>query len=113
MTYAIHEHQDIQVIQIHSLFNELDNQSILKDFNYRLHSGKSAFIVDLSELTYVNSIGLNLLILLMSSARKTDTYLALANASEQVIKLLKVTKLYTVFHLTPTVEEALQEIESF
>lgn len=111
MNYAIHEHQNIQVIQIQDLLNELDNHSILADIKKRFSEGKYSCIVDLSEMEYMNSVGLNFLISLVSTAQKNNTYLALANAGEQIIKLLKTTKLYPIFHLTASVEEALQEIE--
>ena len=39
-------------------------------------------------------------------------FFAVANANEQVLNLLEITKLKKMFKLTQTVEEALQELEN-
>lgn len=112
MTYAIHHHEDTQVIQVHNLLNELENLTILQEVKKRFQNNGSAFIIDLSELEFMNSVGLNFLIALLTNAKKNNTYMAIANANEQVVKLLKTTKLLPVFNMTTSVEEALQEIEN-
>lgn len=112
MTYAIHHHEDTQVIQVHNLLNELENLSILKEIKKRFQDNRSAFIIDLSELEFMNSVGLNFLIALLTDAKKNNNYMAIANANDQVVKLLKTTKLLPIFNLTTSVEEALQEIEN-
>lgn len=109
MTYAIHEYEAIQVVQVNNLLNELENKIILQEVKDRMKKGFSEFIVDLSELSFMNSVGLNFLINMMNSSREKGGYLAVANANEQVINLLEITKLKNMFKLTQTVEEALQE----
>lgn len=111
MTYAIHEHETIQVVQVNSLFNELDNQAILEEVKNRIHQGCNDLVVDLSELDFMNSVGLNFLISMMNTSKSAGSSLAVANANEQVIMLLEVTKLKKMFTLTQTVEEALNIIE--
>lgn len=108
MTYAIHEHEAIQVVQVNSLLNELDNKLILTDVRQRMASGFQEFIVDLSELSFMNSVGLNFLISMMTSSKASGATLAVANANEQVISLLEVTKLRKMFTLTQSVEEAFE-----
>ncbi len=112
MTYAIHEHSAIQVVQVNSLFNELENKIILEDVKKRMAQGFNEFIVDLSELNFMNSVGLNFLISMMNNSKASGSYLAVANANEQVINLLEITKLKKMFTLTQSVEEALQYLEN-
>jgi anti-anti-sigma factor len=52
----------------------------------------------------MNSAGLNFLLQLL---RNSGEKLTVASPSEQVLKLLEVTKLKPLFKVTPTVEEAL------
>lgn len=111
MTYAIHEHAAIQVVQVNNLFNELENNIILQEIKSRIEKGFNDFIVDLSELDFMNSVGLNFLLSLMNAAKTSGGYFAIANANEQVINLLRITKLSDMFTLTSTVEEALQKLE--
>ena len=112
MTYAIHEHQDIQVVQVHQLFNELENSQILSEIKDRINKGLNDLIVDLTELDFMNSVGLNFLISSRLATKETGGYFAIANPNEQVIKLLEITKLKQIFNLTQTVEEALQYLET-
>ncbi len=112
MNYAIHEHEAIQVVQVNDLLNELENKIILKEVKERMENGSNEFIVDLSELDFMNSVGLNFLISIMTSSKEKGGSLAVANANEQVISLLEVTKLKNMFTLTQTVEEALQNLET-
>lgn len=111
MTYAIHEHEAIQVVRVNSLLNELDNKVILQEVKTRMSKGCNEFIVDLSELDFMNSVGLNFLISMMTSSKEIGAYFAVANANEQVINLLEITKLRNMFTLTKSVEEALQHLE--
>lgn len=111
MTYAIHEHEAIQVVQVHNLLNELENKAIIQEVEQLVQKGKNAFIVDLSELNFMNSIGLNFLIKMMSTSKETNGFLAIANPNEQVLNLLEITKLKSLFNLTPSVEEAFRQLE--
>jgi len=111
MTYAIHEHEAIQVVQVNNLLNELDNKVILQEVKDRMSAGFSEFIVDLSELDFMNSVGLNFLISMMTSSKEIGAYLAVANANEQIVNLLEITKLRKMFTLTQSVEEAFQHFE--
>jgi len=111
MTYAIHEHEAIQVVQVNNLLNELENKVILKDVKQRMADGFNEFIVDLSELNFMNSVGLNFLITMMTSSKEKGGNLAVANANEQVIGLLEITKLKKMFTLTQSVEEAFLHFE--
>ena len=108
MTYAIHEHEATQVVQVYDLINELENKVILKEVRQRMSSGFSEFIVDLSELDFMNSVGLNFLISVMTSSKESGALLAVANANTQIVNLLEITKLRKMFTLTQSVEEAFQ-----
>ena len=111
MTYAIYEHEAIQVVQVNNLLNELDNKVILQEIKERIEKGSNGFVVDLSELDYMNSAGLNFLITIMTTSKASGSFLAVANANKQVINLLEITKLRNMFNLTHTVEEALVAAE--
>jgi len=108
MAYSISEHNAIQVVEVKDLLNELDNRTILTDVQSRIEKGYNQFIVDLSKLDFMNSVGLNFLISVLTKSRKSGGDLALVNANDQVMKLLEVTKLKTLFNLSPSVEDAVQ-----
>ena len=47
----------------------------------------------------------------MKKSKKSGGNLAVANASENIIKLLEVTKLKSFFQLSPSVDEAMKNLE--
>ncbi len=110
MTYTISELETIQVVEVNSLLTEIDNKALLSDIQTRIDKGYNKIIVDLSELKFMNSVGLNLLIMLMSRLQQAGGKLAIANASDQVINLLEITKLKSQFTLMSTMDEAREAI---
>lgn len=110
MTYSISEQDTIQVLEVNSLLNEYDNKEILLDVQSRIEKGLTRFVVDLSKLDFMNSVGLNFLISVMTKSRKSGGELAVANPSSQVLKLLEVTRLTPLFTIKGSLEEALSAI---
>jgi anti-sigma B factor antagonist len=104
MTHTISEHNATQIVEVHQLLNEFDNKRIFSDIQSRIEKGFDKLVVDLSKLDFMNSAGLNFLLMLL---RSSGEKLTVASPSEQVLKLLEVTKLKPHFKVTPTVEEAL------
>ncbi len=107
MTYSISTHSDVQVLSISNLLNETDNRAILSDVQSRIEQGFKKMVIDLSQLNFMNSVGLNFLILMLSKSKDSGGELAVVNPSEQVIKLLEITKLRSQFRLLPSLETAL------
>ncbi len=112
MTYNISELKSIQVLEVNNLYNEFDNKVILNDVESRIERGLNKFIVDLSKLDFMNSVGLNFMISIMTKSRNSGGDLAVANASDQVLNLLEITKLRSMFTLRPTVEDAVRVFNS-
>lgn len=81
-----------------------------KDFNDLLHKlvadGKLNIIVDLSDVKFMNSSGLGMLIGGLTTMKKSNGSLKLANVSDKIESLLIITKLITIFESYETVDEA-------
>lgn len=110
MVYTISERDAVQVLEVQNLFNELDNKEILVDVQNRIEKGFNKFIVDLSKLDFMNSVGLNFLISMMTKSQKSGGDVTLANANDQVLSLLEITKLKKLFKLQPSVEDAIASL---
>ena len=107
MTHTISEHNAIQIVEVHRLLNEIDNKLIFKDIQSHVEKGFDRLIIDLSKLDFMNSVGLNFLLMVL---RNSGEKLTVANPSEQVLKLLEITKLKTHFKLSNSVDEALKSL---
>jgi len=85
-----------------------------KDFNDLLHKlveeNKLNIIVDLSDVKFMNSSGLGMLIGGLTTMKKSNGSLKLARVGDKIESLLIITKLITIFESYDTVEEA---VDSF
>jgi len=111
MNYSILNHNQAQILEVHSLRNEIDNKKILSSVDTSIDDGNSNFVVDLGSLDYINSIGINFLISMMKKSEKSGGALRLINVSAQIEKLLHITKLSNYFHIKSDLEQALESFQ--
>lgn len=67
--------------------------------------------IEISKLRYMNSTGINTLILVLTKFRNRGGEVVLINPSEQIKKLLIITKLSAIFTITKTKEEAVRLLD--
>ena len=107
MDFTINTTDDIALLTLKgSLLADVQTREILDKVSALIQSGKVNFVVDLSELKFINSSGLGMLLTCLLKARKNRGDLILANVPEQVSNLLSITKLTKVFTTAESVEEA-------
>lgn len=70
-------------------------------------AGNTKVVVDLSGVEFMNSSGLAMLIGSLTTMKNTGGDLKIANASEKITTLIKVTKLAGMFHNYSSVEDAI------
>jgi len=84
-------------------------------FNDELHDlidqGRTEVIADVSNVKFMNSSGLGILIGGMTTMRNAGGDLRIAGADKRIESLLMVTKLVTVFDSYRTVEEAVESYQ--
>lgn len=77
----------------------------LKDF---LSQGKTQLVLDLAQVSYIDSAGLGALVAGYTSARNEGASMKLANLTKKFHEQLHITKLVTVFEVYNTVDEAVK-----
>jgi len=103
-------HQDeVQVISLFRINSDLDNRAILDEINRSLQNGCRSVVVDLSSLEYMDSTGLNLLLVLWRHVRHFGVPLRLTEPQPAVKRLLEVTRLLPIFDFVPSVDAVLVE----
>ena len=68
------------------------------------------FIIDLKDFNYMNSTGLNVMLMVLTKSRKAGGEAILCNASSNISSLLSVTKLNSVFSVYNSLAEAEEAI---
>jgi len=82
------------------------------ELNELLHKfideGKKNVIIDLSDVKFMNSSGLGMLISAFTTMKNGGGNLKLANATDKINSLLLITKLVTIFENFDSVDEAVK-----
>ena len=87
-----------------------DTNAILERVQHYIEQDVTKCVVDISEVRYINSSGIGLLITILTKVRNKEGELILINPSEQVKKLLIITKLNAIFSILTTREEAIKRL---
>jgi len=90
------------------LIGEDNGANILDKVNTAIQDNIRICIVDISQLRYINSSGIGVLITILTKFRNKGGEVYLMKPSETVQKLLVITKLNAIFHVIQTEEEVLK-----
>lgn len=110
-TYQTQQKPDVLIISLKGDLIEKDQTlDLMKEIEHHIIENKNNFILNLSELRYVNSSGLNVLINILTKSRNAGGEAIITNVPERINKLFITTKLNTVFTVTDSMEEAIEKI---
>lgn len=84
---------------------------MLTEIDSLIENKETKLILNLSELKYINSSGLNVLINILTKMRKSGGEVVISNVSRKVNDLLLMTKLNTVFTVTDNIEDAVAKLK--
>jgi len=73
-----------------------------------LAAGKKKLVLDLKNVTFIDSAGLDGLVIAHTSAKSSGASLRLCNLGSRSNELLQITKLHTVFEVSSTEAEAVR-----
>lgn len=73
--------------------------------------GKKNIVLDLSDVKFMNSSGLGMMISGLTTVKKDGGQLKLACVTEKIQSLLMITKLITIFENYDSVDEAIKTFE--
>jgi len=109
LEYRITEEQKFQVLLLKGeLIDKNQAVNLIKDIDELMELGKTKLVIDLSELRYLNSSGLNVLIQLLTKTRSNGGESVICNVGKKVHELLIITKLNTLFKIADSQEVAFQ-----
>lgn len=110
--YTIRKELNVIIVTLSGeLIDRNQATKLVEEINDLLENGELKYIFDLSDLRYINSSGLNVLIQVLTRARKHGGEAIVANVSKKVNELLIITKLNTVFTVTDSVDKAIAKLK--
>ncbi len=93
------------------LIGENNGPELVELANEVIGKGVVKCLLDISEVRYINSSGIGVLITLLTKFRNKNGELYLINPSDHVNKLLIMTKLQAIFNIAKSKEEILEKIQ--
>jgi anti-sigma B factor antagonist len=88
------------------LIGEQSGPELMEVINDRINDKVLFAAIDISDIRYINSSGIGVLITILTKFRNKGGEVILVNPSEHVKKLLVITKLNAIFTIVNTLEEA-------
>ncbi|MCS6819775.1 MAG: STAS domain-containing protein [Chitinophagales bacterium] len=95
-----------------NLLGEHANAPVMQKLKETIESGKNKILFNLSELKFINSTGLGMLLTALTKARNAGGELTLTNVPEQMNKLLIMTKLKDIFNIHPDEKSGLEFLKN-
>jgi anti-sigma B factor antagonist len=113
MNYSTEVKENILFIFLKGdLLGESNGIELVDLVNDKINESINLCAVDLSDVRYMNSTGIGVLITILTKFRNRGGEVALVNPSEQIKKLLVITKLNAIFTIVNNEEEAKSKLTS-
>ncbi len=109
--YNISEENNCQILKLSGeLIDKHQAIDLIKSIDELIDTDKNKWAIDLSDLKYMNSSGLNVLIQILTKTRNKGGESVIFNVSKKVNELLVITKLNTLFKVSETKAEAFSKL---
>ncbi len=101
-------------VNLFSLGGELIDRSqakeLLAEIDADIIKGENKILLNLQNLKYVNSSGLNVLIHILTKARRASGDAAICCVNKKITELLVITKLDSIFNVSANEEKAIEKL---
>ncbi len=95
-----------------NLLGEHSNAPVMELIKQTIEAGNKKVLFNLKDMKFINSTGLGMLLTAVSKTRNAGGEVALCNLSEQMVKLLQMTKLSGAFVVKANEEEAVAYLKA-
>jgi anti-sigma B factor antagonist len=104
------EHNGIQILELSGkIIGGPDATKVNDKLHEFVEGGMTKIVADLSQVNWMNSSGLGILISALTTVKNSGGELKVAAATEKIKNLLTITKLTKVIKLYDTVEDAMAD----
>lgn len=107
MNVSIEERGEIRILRIEGRLDGTTMQELESRFLALAESGCARFVFDLTDLIYISSAGLRVMLLAVKKTKAAGGKLALHGLNDNVNEIFRISGFSTIFSLFGTAEEAL------
>ncbi|MFT6814708.1 MAG: anti-sigma B factor antagonist [Sphingobacteriales bacterium] len=113
MEITLDSSKQFPIVHLKGNFNSHnDSTNLIKIIEEEVLTNISKFVVDLSELQYMSSVGIGALITVLTKTRRENGDLILTNLNDHVKKLLVMTKISSIFEVEEDLDKALNTLKN-
>ncbi len=98
------------VMSIHGHFNAGDAQEFERIFNQHLDAGERRFVLNLAELSFINSAGLCSILSIAKKIRELEGKLVVCALQGEALKVFEISGFASLFSIYPTEAAALKQV---
>lgn len=99
--------QSVHLVAVHGEVHVSTAPQLSASLGSAIATGKHAVVVDMSEVSFIDSTGLSVLLNALRRITRRQGVLPLVVNNPTVLRLFEITRLDTTFELLPTREQAL------
>lgn len=111
MKFKIKERYNAAIIELSGdIIGGPETTEFSNEIKKLLADNKKNIIIDLGQVKFMNSSGLGMLISALTTVKKENGNLKLANITDKIESLLMITKLITIFETYQSVDEAVESL---
>ena len=107
MKVELSEREGVNLLVLYGRIGPLECRAMQKALGQLVSDNKLRIAVGLSDVTYLDSTALGILVATMKSTRTRGGDLRLFGLSDIVMDIFRITRLYSVFEILPTMEDAI------
>lgn len=97
---------DIKIIGLNGRLDASTSPGVEERLMSLLNQGENRLLIDFSNLTYISSVGLRVLVSLAKNVQKTNGKLALAALNKHIQEIFTIAGFTSIFSIYPSCDEA-------
>ena len=99
---------EVIILHMTGQMREMGADALRDELDKLLEKGHYKLVFDLSDITFISSVGLGQLMRAFRVTTSNGGYVRVVNPQPLVEEVFRFTKLHTLIHIYPTVEAAVQ-----
>jgi anti-anti-sigma factor len=95
----------IHILEPSGILNAIKGNEIRREINDQVSAGAEILLIDMKDITFIDSSGLGALVLVMQNLRETNGKLFVCSVNDQVKMIMELTKIDRILPILKDREE--------
>jgi len=97
---------NVKIVELRGRLDASSSPDVENQLLGFINQGEDRLVLDFSELTYMSSLGLRVLMMAAKNIEKVNGKLALAGLNDHIYEIFKIARFTNIFSIYPSCEEA-------